>query len=91
MRYGEWRFRGDNEIENVVDDEWILRVDDAELRGTVSNLKENCWRVTAVDDPSGNLLNNLHVAEDSFTFDIRWRDATEAELILRHPRRLLET
>ncbi|MDP9066781.1 MAG: hypothetical protein M3N53_00340 [Actinomycetota bacterium] len=82
FRYGEYKFRGDDEIERVRGDQWLLRVDDAELSATVPELKDGCWRVTTVTDPSGDLLNSLKVAEDSFTFDVRWGDATHANIVL---------
>lgn len=77
-------FRGGNEIERITNDEWILRVDGAELRATVPELKQGCWAVFALN--SGNLLDDLKVAEDAFTFDIDWGDATAADVLLGNGR-----
>lgn len=80
------KFRGGNEIERVAGEEWRLRVGGAELRATVPEVKKSCWGIASVEDPSGNLLNDLKVAEDAFTFDIAWGDATAAEIILANDR-----
>ena len=77
-------FRGENDIEPLGGDQWLLRMKDMELRATVPELKQGCWAIFSLS--SENLLDDLKVSEDSFTFDIAWGDAMAASITLSNAR-----
>jgi hypothetical protein len=73
-------------IKPLSDDRWSFTVDRADLEARVIRVRDGCWSITSIDDLDYDVLKALHVDQESFTFDLRWGEATSATIALSNRR-----
>ena len=69
-------------IEPLGGEQWLFTVDGADLQARVIRLRDNCWKLISIDDSDNDVLRSVHLGNDSFTFHLRWGEATSATVAL---------